>query len=302
MLNLLSERSFNDLAHHPIFPWILMDYSDETLDLQDKSIYRDLAIPLSEKAFDVTRAMVLSYPQQIQPFTRIGFDEDLRRFSLDDFLEHSQDTRETIPEYFAMPEAVTSPSFALPMWCECPFDFIYKHRKLLKSQTISQTLHLWINQSPFANDHPERAIVRPEPFRTHLCQFSSSLIDIVHIQIHENASGKLVIRILTRAGISWKILLDWRNGLTDEVLRQFGSPDIRHPLIDMTHKSNPQLPDVQFLISYQRSFLFTSLNSVELQLASQKTTPDSTRRPAWRRMENGSSPAATPGSLCSATW
>jgi WD40 repeat protein len=247
-----------------------MDYSGDTLDLQDKSIYRDLAIPPSEKAFDLIRPIVLSYLQQIQPFTRISFDDVLRRFSLDDFLGHSQDAQETIREYFAMPEAVMSPSFALPMWAESPFDFIYKHRKLLESQTVSQTLHFWINQSPFAEDHPKRATARRAPFCTHLSQFSSSLIDIVHIEIHENTSGKLVISVLTRAGISWRIRLGWRNGLTDEVLRQFSSPDFRHPLIDVTHKSSPQLPDVEFLISYQRSFLFTSLNSVELQLAGQK--------------------------------
>lgn len=39
-LNKHAGRSFNDLMQYPVFPFILRDYTSETLDLQDSSIYR----------------------------------------------------------------------------------------------------------------------------------------------------------------------------------------------------------------------------------------------------------------------
>lgn len=42
-LNMLSGRSFNDIAQYPVFPWILTDYSSEKIDLNNPSVYRDLS-------------------------------------------------------------------------------------------------------------------------------------------------------------------------------------------------------------------------------------------------------------------
>jgi hypothetical protein len=39
-LNIIAGRSFNDLSQYPIFPWILTDYTSETLNLSDPSVYR----------------------------------------------------------------------------------------------------------------------------------------------------------------------------------------------------------------------------------------------------------------------
>lgn len=39
-LNKHAGRSFNDLMQYPVFPFILRDYTSETLDLQDPNIYR----------------------------------------------------------------------------------------------------------------------------------------------------------------------------------------------------------------------------------------------------------------------
>ncbi len=39
-LNKHAGRSFNDLMQYPVFPFIVRDYTSETLDLQDASIYR----------------------------------------------------------------------------------------------------------------------------------------------------------------------------------------------------------------------------------------------------------------------
>jgi hypothetical protein len=45
-LNTISGRTYNDLAQYPIFPWIIADYSSDTLNLKDPSIYRDLSKPI----------------------------------------------------------------------------------------------------------------------------------------------------------------------------------------------------------------------------------------------------------------
>lgn len=41
-LNTLAGRSYNDLTQYPVFPWILKDYTSQTIDLTDENIYRDL--------------------------------------------------------------------------------------------------------------------------------------------------------------------------------------------------------------------------------------------------------------------
>lgn len=46
LLNSLADRSFNDLTQYPVFPWVIIDYTSETLDLDDPSIYRDLSKPI----------------------------------------------------------------------------------------------------------------------------------------------------------------------------------------------------------------------------------------------------------------
>ena len=45
-LNLLAGRSFNDITQYPVFPWVLADYTSDTIDLSDPGIYRDLAKPI----------------------------------------------------------------------------------------------------------------------------------------------------------------------------------------------------------------------------------------------------------------
>ncbi|XP_072265185.1 lysosomal-trafficking regulator isoform X2 [Pyxicephalus adspersus] len=46
-LNKHAGRSFNDLMQYPVFPFILSDYTSETLDLSNASIYRNLAKPIA---------------------------------------------------------------------------------------------------------------------------------------------------------------------------------------------------------------------------------------------------------------
>ncbi|KNC78521.1 hypothetical protein SARC_09057, partial [Sphaeroforma arctica JP610] len=45
-VNTLAGRSFNDLSQYPVMPWILSDYTSDTLDLNDPKVYRDLSLPM----------------------------------------------------------------------------------------------------------------------------------------------------------------------------------------------------------------------------------------------------------------
>lgn len=45
-VNTISGRTYNDLSQYPVFPWILSDYTSETLDLNDPKVYRDLRWPM----------------------------------------------------------------------------------------------------------------------------------------------------------------------------------------------------------------------------------------------------------------
>lgn len=45
-LNCLADRSKNDLTQYPVFPWVVADYTSETLDLTKAETFRDLSKPM----------------------------------------------------------------------------------------------------------------------------------------------------------------------------------------------------------------------------------------------------------------
>jgi len=45
-LNTLAGRTYNDLNQYPIFPWILREYEQASLNLNDPTVYRDLSQPM----------------------------------------------------------------------------------------------------------------------------------------------------------------------------------------------------------------------------------------------------------------
>ena len=45
-LNKSAQRSFSDLAQYPVFPWTIIEFEREKIDLNDESIYRDLTKPI----------------------------------------------------------------------------------------------------------------------------------------------------------------------------------------------------------------------------------------------------------------
>ncbi|KAK7390089.1 hypothetical protein VNO78_25388 [Psophocarpus tetragonolobus] len=145
-LNTLAGRSYNDITQYPVFPWILSDYSSESLDLSNPSSYRDLSKPVGAlnpdrlKKFQErytnfddpvipkfhygshysSAGTVLYYLVRVEPFTTLAiklqggkFDHADRMFSdisatWNGVLEDMSDVKELVPELFYLPEVLTN--------------------------------------------------------------------------------------------------------------------------------------------------------------------------------------------------
>jgi hypothetical protein len=142
-LNTFAGRTFNDLTQYFVFPWILRDFTSQTLDLQDPSIYRDLSKPIGAlnpvrlqrilerfEGFDdplipkfhygthySSMGSVLYFLIRMEPFTTYfleniqggRFDIADRMFSSIDrswnnCLQSPSDVNELIPEFYYQPE------------------------------------------------------------------------------------------------------------------------------------------------------------------------------------------------------
>jgi len=142
-VNEFASRSFNDLNQYPVFPWVLTDYSSQSLSLNDTKIYRDLGLPVGALDPDseqeakrryahwehdevmrpfhygshyCTSGIVLHYLVRLEPFTTQAialqdghFDVADRLFcSLENAwlgtLKNSGDFKELVPEFFSVPE------------------------------------------------------------------------------------------------------------------------------------------------------------------------------------------------------
>ena len=142
LLNVYSGRSFNVPSQYPIFPWVIGDYTTDTIDFSDERMYRDLSVPIGaidqKRLADLKRRMaelndlnedgylygsgpvcplaVYLWLIRLEPFTSLHiaiqggkFDHSARIFQS---IEHSyrlslsyvNDFRELIPEFYFLPE------------------------------------------------------------------------------------------------------------------------------------------------------------------------------------------------------
>nr|XP_015799444.2 lysosomal-trafficking regulator isoform X1 [Nothobranchius furzeri]XP_054605786.1 lysosomal-trafficking regulator isoform X1 [Nothobranchius furzeri] len=74
-LNKHAGRSFNDLMQYPVFPFILRDYTSETLDLQDVNIYRNLIKPIAVQSKEKEDRYVDNYRYLEEEYKK-GIRED----------------------------------------------------------------------------------------------------------------------------------------------------------------------------------------------------------------------------------
>ncbi|KAJ8072576.1 beige protein-like 1 [Marasmius tenuissimus] len=143
ILNQMSGRTPNDATQYPVFPWVLEDYTSETLELSDPAVYRDLSKPMGaltearrdaaetrysnlesvgEKPFHYgthfsSSMIVCHFLIRMAPFTNMfktlqGGDWDLPdRLFIDVARAYDSaardvrgDVRELIPEFYTCPE------------------------------------------------------------------------------------------------------------------------------------------------------------------------------------------------------
>uniref|UniRef100_A0A672J8Q1 Lysosomal trafficking regulator n=1 Tax=Salarias fasciatus TaxID=181472 RepID=A0A672J8Q1_SALFA len=74
-LNKHAGRSFNDLMQYPVFPFILRDYTSETLDLHDPNIYRNLIKPIAVQSKEKEDRYVDNYRYLEEEYKK-GIRED----------------------------------------------------------------------------------------------------------------------------------------------------------------------------------------------------------------------------------
>eukprot|EP01122_Echinamoeba_exundans_P007392 TRINITY_DN2266_c0_g1_i1.p1 TRINITY_DN2266_c0_g1~~TRINITY_DN2266_c0_g1_i1.p1 ORF type:complete len:3279 (+),score=338.37 TRINITY_DN2266_c0_g1_i1:138-9974(+) len=142
-LNTLAGRSFNDLTQYPVFPFILKDYTSESLDLSSPETFRDLSKPMGAqdpkrltKFIEKYQALVdmdekpyfygshysnvgtvLHFLVRLEPFSSFFIEFQGGRFDVPDRTFYSMaqtwdlssslsqsDVKELIPEFFFLPE------------------------------------------------------------------------------------------------------------------------------------------------------------------------------------------------------
>lgn len=146
-LNKLAGRTFNDLMQYPVYPFILSDYTSESLDLTNPAIYRDLRKPISiqnpekqarfENNYEATKGtqlgpyhygshysnsgIVLHFLIRVPPFTSMFMKYQDGHFDIPDRSFHdlrntwnlassdsSTDVKELIPDLFTLPELLSN--------------------------------------------------------------------------------------------------------------------------------------------------------------------------------------------------
>jgi len=142
-LNVMAGRSFNDITQYPVFPWILSDYSSDTIDFSNPSVFRKLELPIGAlnpirlqefldryNSFDddtipfmygthySSAGVVLHYMVRQEPFSTLAINLQGGRFDCPDRVffdlnrtwsncnESNSDVKEMIPELFCCPEAL----------------------------------------------------------------------------------------------------------------------------------------------------------------------------------------------------
>ncbi|GFN84010.1 histone-lysine N-methyltransferase SETMAR [Plakobranchus ocellatus] len=145
-LNTIAGRTYNDLNQYPVFPWVLVNYESEQLDLSSANSYRDLSKPIgalneTRKAYFEERynswehdqippfhygthystsAFTLNWLLRVEPFTSMflnlqggKFDHPNRIFASvaqawKNCQRDTSDVKELIPEFFCLPEMFTN--------------------------------------------------------------------------------------------------------------------------------------------------------------------------------------------------
>jgi hypothetical protein len=138
-LNMIAGRSFHDLSRYPIFPCVLADFTSSSLDLENKTVFRDLSQPVAIQKLNIPGILC-----RLEPFTEMNTQGQ----SLNSIPEFLVEIGTLIPEFYFMPEFLMSTresqkNVELPCWAKSAIDFVYLHRKALEKVDL---LNVWIDQ------------------------------------------------------------------------------------------------------------------------------------------------------------
>lgn len=62
-LNLLSGRSYNDINQYPIYPWILFEMNNNSINIEDPAVYRKLSTPVSATTSELLNHRIENYKE-----------------------------------------------------------------------------------------------------------------------------------------------------------------------------------------------------------------------------------------------
>jgi len=144
-LNYISGRTFYCSIHYPVFPWVLSDYSTDSL---DNSCFRDFSQNTCQLSSPLRPSQVMNWISRLYPYyankTSQNVFDSVRSLNSKDLKN-----QEIIPEFYFCPEALMAngsyENVELPIWADDPFHFVYIHRRALESPAISKQLNLWID-------------------------------------------------------------------------------------------------------------------------------------------------------------
>lgn len=172
-LNRLSGRTFNDIEHYPVMPWLLTNFDTDEIELENGKYIRDLRKPVSQLGEDRLMQLMNQFKETGGEYYTLPGSQ-LRPADIADCLsrlppfkcDHPCDSYEAIfkkstedlncfselpAEFYFLPEAFIenddhTKNLKFPKWSNNnAFDFVYLSRKVLESEIVSKTIPRWID-------------------------------------------------------------------------------------------------------------------------------------------------------------
>ncbi|EAX99005.1 Beige/BEACH domain containing protein [Trichomonas vaginalis G3] len=169
-LNRLSGRTFNDLEHYPLMPFLINDFG-KIFELEKSEFLRDLRKPMSQlgenRILEIMSEFKKQGPEnfhlnasQLSPddvrndLSRLSpFSHEKPFKSYEEIYKNSTESMNSFSElpaeFYFLPEAFissTKGNLIFPEWCNnSAFEFVYLNRKTLESEIVSKNISRWID-------------------------------------------------------------------------------------------------------------------------------------------------------------
>ena len=164
-LNKYSGRSFNNPKNYPVFPLVIKDFVNTSLNLSSKETYCDFDTSRSQaygEIEDHTFQIVFKYLIRLEPYSWF-VERSNKTIGGEVFYDASKKYSKsyiTIPEFYYLPELCinynnysfnSSPHLLsmnqviLPLWAESNHKFVHLNTLALESMEVSLRLHKWID-------------------------------------------------------------------------------------------------------------------------------------------------------------